>query len=712
MSSINEDTLVEDEEFALAEAEADSSSLPATGAGEAAVKDPSKTKAKKSGLIKFNDKIEIDPSAPVAKYNNGPVKAFQAIHVKGSTPLFAMICDRALIPRHHKASIYKSMVNQNLAPLVDAAPVYWPEAKQELFALIYGDVMGSRMVQPGKPAALGLKADVVLDKILPPLINIMQDFRDKDFVHGSIRPSNLFVNADFENIVLGDCLSTPSGYLQNAAYETIERGMADPLGRGQGTQASDLYSLGVTLAALLRHNDPLHGMSAEEIVKHKYEVGSYVAATGKDRFTGSILELLRGLLNDNELERWTLEEVLAWMDGRRLSPKQSMKRITSPRPLRFGGDKYYNTTLLAMDAEKHQAELRRSVEDGELKNWITRSLEQPKLYEHVETAVGQAKAHGQTNGYDERLACFISIAFDPGAPIRYKQLRMFPDGVGSVLASAYAGKGNVSVFGEMFAQSIVMNWIRGQLNPNLDIAGMVKKFDSCRNFVKQAKMGFGLERCLYMINPEANCMSDKLKDYFVTSPEDVLFAYEDLCDKGKAPNLFIDRHVAAFLGVKDNKVIENSMADINSDEFHKQMLGNLKCFATLQRRSQLPAFPRVAQAFAEQMNVIYKRYHDRKVREALKKNIVTYAAAGDLVKMSALLGNPEVQKKDFLAFRQAMAEYEDLRQEKFTLLQKMENPKTFGVKTGQEIAAVIACVISGLVLVTIGFMYLSKQGLL
>ena len=191
-----------------------------------------------------------------------------------------------------------------------------------------------------------------------------------------------------------------------------------------------------------------------------------------------------------------------------------------------------------------------------------------------------------------------------------------------------------------------------------------------------------------------------------------LFAYEDLCDKGKAPNLFIDRHVAAFLGVKDNKVIENSMADINSDEFHKQMLGNLKCFATLQRRSQLPAFPRVAQAFAEQMNVIYKRYHDRKVREALKKNIVTYAAAGDLVKMSALLGNPEVQKKDFLAFRQAMAEYEDLRQEKFTLLQKMENPKTFGVKTGQEIAAVIACVISGLVLVTIGFMYLSKQGLL
>ena len=78
----------------------------------------------------------------------------------------------------------------------------------------------------------------------------------------------------------------------------------------------------------------------EQIVEHKIEHGSYTSLVGKDRFRGALLELLRGLLYDDSNQRWTLEDVQAWVDGRRLSPKQSPKRIKASRPVILTEKKY------------------------------------------------------------------------------------------------------------------------------------------------------------------------------------------------------------------------------------------------------------------------------------------------------------------------------------------------------------------------------------
>src|SRR5690606_15471921 len=124
---------------------------------------------------------------------------------------------------------------------------------------------------------LGMKPDAVLNAVIRPVINTLADMRDKDIVHGNIRPANIFDggNRHLERAILGECLSLPSGYNQPVLYETIDRALTSPAGRGTGTHQDDLYSLGVTIAVLMRHFDPMEGLSDDEIIERKMEEGSY-----------------------------------------------------------------------------------------------------------------------------------------------------------------------------------------------------------------------------------------------------------------------------------------------------------------------------------------------------------------------------------------------------------------------------------------------------
>ncbi|MFN3701056.1 MAG: hypothetical protein ACK4VI_05990 [Alphaproteobacteria bacterium] len=651
--------------------------------------------------------FEIDTQARVPSLDNGEVKAYKAKTRKGREGFFAYVSEPHLVPRHNKIEIYKTFINLHIPKLLKTEAIYWPPAEQERFIFIYYGEMGKKIIEPNKEQVFGLRNEVVYDKILKPLVSILQDFRDKDFVHGAIRASNIYDGGsnNYSKIMLGDCLSAPSSYTQNSLYEPIDRAMAAPIARGPGTLQSDLYSLGVTLAVLLRQTDPMAGLSPEAIIKKKVEQGSYVAITGKDRFTGPILELLRGLLIDDAAQRWTIEDVGQWMDGRRLSPKQSSRKLVAPRPIHFSGKKYLSPMLLAMDIGNNPIELKKIIDDGDLKNWINRALEKPRLYERVEDAITVTKNSAQSANFEERLASNVSMALDGEAPIRYLQAHMHPDGIGSMLAEAFALKKDLNFFADIFTNSAAINWLKYQTNQNVDIGNLVQKYDSCRMYVRQKTLGFGLERCLYLLNPEVRCMSEKLKNYYVRSPEDMMFAFEDICQNGKSPPLFIDRHIAAFLSIKDSKLIDSLLPDLNMEEHYKKIMANLACFAIIQRRSQLPYFPAIAKVFSDNLHVVYKRFHDRTIREKLQKTIEKFAQDGDLIKMHALLENPELQQKDFIAFKKAMKEFEDLKKESTRLELKLVDKNTFGLATGQEASALISSIIAALIILFVGYLF-------
>lgn len=685
---------------------------PEESAPDATGRGGSPDRSVQSAVAVLNGEIEILTGRRLSYLDRGESLAFAA-RARGDSheKYFALICENRLVPRSLATTKFAGIINPGIVRLVTSGVAYWPPAQGQRYVFVYENTLGKALMKTTGQGGLGWKQDAVMKSFIRPMVNILMDLRDADMVHGCINPMNIFdggTEDGQDRIILGECLSAPPSYLQPPVFEPVERAMTDPLAKGTGTSEDDLYAFGVTITTVLRTKDPLAGMNKDDIIRHKVELGSYAALTGKERFTGAILELLRGLLYDDRVQRWTLDEISAWLDGQRLSPKQSSKKQKASRPIHFASDRYHRPVLLAMDLDSNQAEAVQMIDGGALEQWVSRSLEDALTRGRLEQALETSREGGRGPGYWDRLLSRVSIALDPEAPIRFKGLRMHPEGIQYALADAFMTKKDLMPFADLINQQLVMIWLGAQQDVRVDVGNLITKFDSCRAFLRQNTLGYGIERCLYFLCPESPCVSERLAGYYVQDPEALLAAFEDMADSPKRPDLFIDRHIAAFLSVKDRRMIDPFFLELNADEYYKKVLANIKILATIQKRSHLGAFPGVAAWVADSLDPVYECFHDRDLRTFLREKVDKLKKTGDLVKIVTLLDDNELRQRDFLAFRQAMEDYRAMGGEDDELRQKLEKPESFGRETGQEVAAIVSGFLAGIFILVLAFMHFTK----
>jgi eukaryotic-like serine/threonine-protein kinase len=466
----------------------------------------------------------------------------------------------------------------------------------------------------------------------------------------------------------------------------------------------DLYALGVTIAVMMRHFDPLENLSDNEIIERKMDEGSYVALLARDRFSGAILELLRGLLQDNEDQRWTLDEVLQWMDGRRLSPKQAVRRSKANRPLHFNGEKYIRPELLARDLGKNVNEARQLIETGEIEQWLSRALENKLMTARYEKALEQAEEGGKGGaGYVDRLVTRVAIALHPEGPMRFKSINTLPDGVGVSLYEAFIMKRDLQTYIDFFMGYFITQWVDQQSSPVPDVSSLVSKFDGARAFLRQKGLGNGLERCIYALNAEAPCLSEKLQKYYVRTPEEMMRAFEKMSSQPSRPAMFFDRHSVAFLSVKDRKNIDPYMHDLNAPEQYRRVLAEVKILATIQKRSAMEKFPGIAKWMLENLEPVYERFHDRELRAEIKKKADRLQETGDLPKIVLLFDDPLIYQEDNTNFRKAMRKYHELETETLDTERELGDEAQFGKDTGHQVAAIVGALVALIAVMFAGF---------
>lgn len=666
-----------------------------------------------TGEVVFNESITIFSGNRLPQFDKGPIKAYTARGTdKAPTHLFALICEDHLTPRTLKTSNYSSILNPSLVRLVASGVVDWPPAGKQKYCFVFENTLGNPLMKDATRPGLGLKPELVLNAVIRPMVGVLADMRDKDIIHGNICLANMYDGGSksFERAVLGECLSTPVSYLQPVLYETIDRAMSSSIGRGMGTQQDDMYALGVTLAVMMRHNDPLEGMSDEEIIERKMEDGTYAALLGRDRITGAILELMRGLLYDDENQRWTLDEVLIWLDGRRLSPKQASRRWKASRPVIMGGEKYIRPELLARDIVKNPAEAKQLIEEGELEQWLSRALEDKVATARFEKGMKMAEEGGKGGDYAERLATRTAIALHPEGPLRYKNISVLPEGVGAALTESFIMKRDLQSYHDFFMNYFITQWVDAQSNIVPDVSNLVSRFDGARAYLRQKGLGGGLEKCIYAMNPEVHCLSEKLQKYHVRSPEELMRAYEKMSHQSGRPTLFFDRHIVAYLSVKDRKNIDPYLHDLNAPENYKRILAEAKTLATIQKRSQMERFPGIAKWMVENMEPVYERFHDRDLRVDTKKKAERLIESGDLAKIVTLFDDPTVYQNDNVEFRRSMRKYHDLEQETIDIDRALRDEATLGQETGRQIAAVVAGVLAGIIIMVAAFSAFGSSG--
>ncbi len=640
--------------------------------------------------IRFGKTVYINPKKRLPQFDNGNSLAYHAYDTKDKgSALIAIVAGVEDIPRWNLVSTYAGLADTSFMRLIGSGIVNWSLEKRQKYVFMYSGNVGACIVEKGGFSDHHWRHPDIVEYFIQPMARMFREMGDKGFSHGSIRPSNIYYSANDKNnpVILGDGLSVCLGSSQEPLFFSPSRALACPMGRGQTSLKDDIYAFGVSLTLFLRKTDPFNGVSDEDIVRKKIEVGSYATLIGNERFPASFLELLRGILHDDCNSRWGVDEIFSWLDGTRLTPEALIKKKKANRPISFAGQKYLYAELLALDIHKNINELATIVGDGTLGRWVERSIDDVVIAERFAKALERSAAAENDKDY---LAAQMIIALNPTLPVYYKGKCFTYDGLGAMMVETVCGGGDLKYYKDVLNFNLPDQMMVGANLPQNEVISGLKQYDTCRSSLKMTALGGGVERCIYILCNNAVCLSPKLKGYFINGDKAVIMAFEELCKRGGQVALMLDQHLAAFYHVISSSLMGSVSYDLGSPDKDKKIAANLRFMAALQKRAKIDSVPALARVFQESLSGTYKAFNNKKMQQMIKASVDEAASVGDLPKMAAMLEDKTSLARDKKAFEIASAEYRLLDNEYNEYNRKLANKKAYGIANGHDVAAVVS----------------------
>lgn len=651
------------------------------------------------GKLMFGSDTEVFPDKELPSFASPGTRAYEARDRRQTGEQFALLCGREAVPRVTHIGSYKALnKNQNIMNLIEAGIVNWPLEGRQKFAFVFEKPLGKRLLDSPEAQPYRVAEDNIIPVLIAPLVRLLAEFRNVELAHRAINAENIYMTGTtgVERVILGECLSTAPSLRQHPLYETVSHAAAQPSGRGPGSITDDLYALGVCIAMVARGENLLRGKSPQQVLHEKIEEGSYATIIGKERIPGGISEFLRGVLSDDEDQRWDLDAVLTWLEGRRLSPKQARVTLKAARPLAFHGQKFWDLRSLAQSFSENVGEAAAEVEKGQFDVWIKRNFED-KALEARFTRVWSKEKETQR----DRLISCICMAMDPMGPVRYKGLSIFPDGFGTALAHTTARNDETQIYGELLHQQLFNAWVSQSFDDIPDAAGTLAMLEKCRSALTQKMPGYGIERILYMLNMEAPCMSPLLQNHFVLSPGGLLLALEDISKQAGRSETVLDRHMIAFISVREPKMIDPNFGYLNSHSRGQQVIGIARVLGAIQRRFSVPAVPGVCNWLISLTAPMIDLLNDRDLRQEITKRINALQGSGNLAALLELVDDSALFRDDAQRFAYAQHEYAALVAEKAQIENALRKRQHFGKATGRQVAMLISCALG--VLIILGY---------
>lgn len=650
--------------------------------------------------IIFNDSYEILLTHGISDFEHPYADVYEAVHKDNRS----QSCLAYAIKGHYPArlDIIRYLVHRDIPGLInvkECGVTNWVDDTQRLVILTNKPV-GSPLLARNAPKRTPIAEEVLRKSIIKPIFQALQVISHQGYFHGNVNGGNIFWSAqDNSDAVLGECISCLPGAVQHPLYETIERAMADPVAKGESTSSDDVYALGILVAILLRGYDPLAGKDVRHITEEKINRTSFTVMTDGLQLTPRMSDFLRSTLSDDARLRWTMDQLESWINGNRAPLKQHASLKKATRALDFNGGKYIRARLLARDFYDNPAEAVQLIESGNLVKWLDRSLIDPTLIEDVNNAIGRANYNGKIGSYEDRLLCYVSMALDPAGPIRYKNIRAMPLGLGSALLDAIETNQSIQPIAEIIREKIAWAWLNQTDNIVPDINEWAKRFDYVSKIILRRSMDYGVERCLYDLTPHAPCVSPALSSYYILDCEQLLQALNKKGQDKDRPQNMIDRHTAAFICARDSKDNSGLVNMLESDDPRKKSLSLLMLCQDMQRRYQVQQLSGLAGWLQPDAELIAQRFFNLKFRKDVVKLLQSDIKSGSLTRMLNSIDNPVDIARDRLGFSRAVQVYTQLDKEYNDISTHLKTNNLFGRETGRQIAAIVSAILSGVFIV-------------
>ncbi|MBL6945738.1 MAG: hypothetical protein ISR47_03785 [Rhodospirillales bacterium] len=652
------------------------------------------------------DRFQVYPGRPLPDLSTPSASAFAAEDRRDiGRQLCALVCTPGLPPRLATSALLRGSHARNLLPLVEFASVDWPPMGQRSMVMIYERPLGGKVVDQIAAEGGAIPEHDIQHRMIEPLANAIQEMTNHNAPHRAIRPDNLFLmDAERQTIVLGDCLTAPPGFDQPALFETIESSLASPAGRKEGDFTNDIYALGVTLVHLLLGENPVAHMSDDDLIYAKVEQGTYATLCSGGRIPLSLLELLRGLLSDDPEERWGIRELSLWIDGRRMTPIQKRAATRPETRFSFGGHDHLTTRTLAHAFGRNVADAARVLREGQLDPWLRRSLNMPELADDVISKGDLAAAHeGDPLGSDELLVSKVCMSLDPEAPIRYKGYAFRPESFGPSLAIELLRQNETKIGAEIIESDLAGAWFEvhntvGSINPSLE-----RRFQGLQEHLRNQNPGFGIERCLYELNPGLPCQSPFIIKDYVTDVDELLVALDEASNRVDTKVPPVDRHIAAFVAAHFDQDVDKYLQALGDPNEAKSIEGMLSLLSVAQWRLGPEALFGLSSWVGGLLGPAISSYHSRTVRHDIEREIPRLVRQGSLPDLFDLIDNAEQRQQDEMGFDSAINEFILAETE----IQEIEGSDSARAESaeriGQQSAAMTTVVIT-LIFVTVVFL--------
>lgn len=650
-------------------------------------------KINSASAVVLSGRIDIFPSMPLPELNSPGGLAYAArFKSDAGSSLYAIVCASRMPLRIDSVQSFRSLDNPGILRLVEGGVAQWADGSQ-VYVLVYQKPTAPRLFATLDDTHPILSEDSANRHFIGPMIGALTALANSGVVHNAIRPTNIFWRSGTAiPPQIGECLSVPAGVGQPAMFEPLERAMSMPIGRGVGSHADDCYAFGVSLAFLLMGCNPMQGLNDQEIIDLKIQRGSFAAIIGNRRLSPTHIEILRGLLADDALQRWTAADLDQWLSGRRMTPKSSDAGRRAARHFIFQEKEYWQIGPLAAALANNTAEAVKIIENESLNKWLLRALDDKDRAENVNEVISDLKQNGKTARYEDQLVSRVCIVLDHAAPIRYRGISTMPSGIPALLVEAdqNGDSARIQILSEIILSQLVSLWIQMQGENKADYISMGQLFDRVKTAIEKTSYGNGIERAIYEMNPGLPCLSPFLKGHYVLSGKTLLTALERVATGGNKGREPIDRHIAAFLAVRERHS-ERMFIPFSTDDSLSRGLALLSIYSEMQRKYGPEDLPQLAVWLSPVIEPALRRYFSKTLRESLHKRAVDLVKEGKLGALLQLIDDPRGLDRDQKDFHAARLLYLNIQKEILALEAKVRHRDADPSVFGRTMVVTISC---------------------
>ena len=491
---------------------------------------------------------------------------------------------------------------------------------------------------PGPPVSAALNPwpeKVLIDLVLRPAARVLEYLHGRRLTHRAIRPNNVFQAAPGQPVTLGAAWATPPAMHQPAVFESPYSAMCLPSGRGDGSIADDIYALGVLLLTLAAGRVPMPNLDAAAVVRMKLDMGSFAALTRDMPVSGSLADLLRGMLAEDPEHRLPPGQLLdiASTRGRRLAARPARRSQTA---LVLNDVAVFDARSLAYALFNDEKKAIQFLRNGLVTQWLRRALGDAGLATQIEDLVRGRMADTKSGLRGDPLLVMQTVStLNPRMPLCWRGVALFPDALPSVLAEGIASKGGLlATAEELLVNDVAGAWAADESRPaSSDYTDLVQQ-----RHLLQGGGPSGLLRLFYGTNPVLPCRVPAMAAAWVASMADLMGYFESAA--GNAGDSLIDLHIAAFIAARADRKVEMMVnALVGSKDAGTFRLAELVLLQELQARYHPTAMPGLAQWAVIRLRPDLERWRNKPRREAMQTRLDMLAQGGFLARLLELTGD-------------------------------------------------------------------------